>query len=565
MLSDPHHRLMSQQLYWYDPVMLEAEVPRIEALLGLAASDISRVVGAPLQDLVEVLHVCTAILPTWAAWYFSMTETVESPGQLVEALRGAVAARGPTWIDAHQVPVLPFAQLLDESKVELRSGAAFLGVLGHTVDEWSSEQGFVQRLWEFRRRPVLVLPSGVAVPVAYNLGVAFRPTIERVLQEVDPPAFSRYDAAKGKWVERAALELLENRIRPDELWRSLRIPTETGELPERDGLAVVDTIALALEVKGGGMPPSARAGQTEPQKRVFQRLIRDAAEQVRTLAEALLNRQPVDGVDRDGRRLEVELNNPSRIIRVVVTLEDLAAVTSRAELVLEADAAESPWLLAMDELQWYSESLPLAAQLIHYAIVRSRLVHESVAVLDEGDWFRLYYMYGAAGCQAYVSNASELAETVFLYAGDVRRGRWPDLVTGWESPLGALLKQWDQDRPVGWLEASIAVLDLSDEQAVKFPSAVTETRSLSAPGDFPLLTMRPAADPTTALHVLVPAADADSVSMGSLVSWAEEHAPTAVRHVALVSIGEELGHLAVGPVFMKVPDDTEGLGSQAGA
>jgi hypothetical protein len=115
-----------------------------------------------------------------------------------------------------------------------------------------------------------------------------------------------------------------------------------------------------------------------------------------------------------------------------------------------------PWVVALDELAWYADSLELPAQLAHYALVRERFVHHNVTVMDEGDWFRLYHSLGAVGSQRFIAEMYQLAESVLMHGGDLRRGRTLDGQPVWRSPLHGLLERLDRDRPPGWLETSFA-------------------------------------------------------------------------------------------------------------
>ncbi len=558
LFDSPHRRLAAQQHYWYDPVLAEAEIERLDDLLAPFAEEIEAAAGAGLADLTSIFHSCAAIAPQWLAGVVDLREPVETAAELMTALRQRVAEGGTTIVPGGFRPAaIGIEQLVRDADVDRSAVDAFLKIFGHTLsDEPATGASYLERLWRLRRRPILTVGGGVAVPVGYNLIPAFRAGLERLLAKTDQPAWQRYDAAKGKWLERRALALLADALTPDHRYRSLRVPARAGTPPERDGLVIVDTVALAVEIKGGGMPPSARLGSQDAQEKVIQRLVIDSAAQAQSLAAALEAGEPVTGVDERNRRVGVTLGDVAHLLPVVITLEDVSGITSRSQLVGDPEQ-RSPWVVALDELQWYVEALALPAQVLHYALVRARLVHETVAVLDEGDWFRLYRALGAAGCLAFVDGVADLAEQVVMYGGNDRRGRVPAHVAVWQSPLHELLERFNRERNVGWLEASFALLDLSDGQAGALEDAIADARSQAVDDTFPMATFRPFAAPETALHVLVPAPARDHVRAESLLEWAGEHAPDAARHIFLVSLAEGVNGLVVGPIALAGQNDPE--------
>jgi hypothetical protein len=99
----------------------------------------------------------------------------------------------------------------------------------------------------------------------------------------------------------------------------------------------------------------------------------------------------------------------------------------------------------------------------------------------------------------------------------------------------------------------VRVLDLSDDQAVDFESDVQRARELAEPGGFPLLTVRPTGDPSTALHVIVLESAKDTPLNDSAAAWARQQAPDAVRHAFLGSIEPGIDRLLQGPTLLTAP------------
>lgn len=549
VFDDPHARLSAQQWYWYDPVLAVAEAERHERLLGLAADDVADLVGVPLSQLLAVMRGCLLIEAYWARAIVGQVESPLSSVTGVEELRRLAASRGTTMVPAFpSTAAVARHRLAAFAKVPREAVNAFLGLFALAPGDLDPSEPYIRRLWRLRERPVVVWNGVVIVPAGYDLGAGFRPRIERLLGKRRPRSFARYAGQRARWVETHARALLDAALRPDELWRSLRIGTDAGDAPERDGLLVVDSVALALEVKGGGLPPSARAGDETAQRRALERLLRDATAQAVSLASAVRLRRPISGVDRDGRRRPLELPVISRVLPMVVTLEDVSGVTSHTKPLSRLVPPERVWRIALDELDWYARTFELPAELLHYAFTRPRLERENVAVLDEGDWFRLYVARGPARSPDHLDALQAQGERVIAHTGDHRRGYLSDPHAVWRSPLHELLRSWDDARPSGWLEASFALLALSDAQARELPKLLAEARRRRVPGATPVLTMRPASDLETALHVLL-TSDIWSLDIASIGRLAVRTVPDVGRHVVLAAPGTGVDDLAVGPVI----------------
>jgi hypothetical protein len=547
VFDDPHARLSAQQWYWYDPVLVEAELERHEQLLGLAADDIAEVVGVPLPQLSAVMRGCFLMEAAWARAVVGEVESPVSSVAGVKELRRLVVSRGTTMVPAFPTTAaVSWHRLASLAKVPREAVSVFLDLFALAPGDLDPAEPYLRRLWRLRERPVVVWDGVVIVPAIYDLGVGFRPRIERLLKERCPR--SRYAKQRGPWVEERARALLDAALRPDELWRSLKIGVDAGHAPERDGLLIIDSVALAIEVKGGGLPPSARAGDETAQRGALERLLRDATAQAASLASAIRLQQRISGVGRDDRRRPLELPVISRVLPMVVTLEDVSGVTSRTQPLARLFPPERVWQIALDELDWYARTFELPAELLHYALTRPRLERENVAVLDEGDWFRIYVTRGPAQCLDYLDALHAKGEHVIVHTGNQRRGHLSDKRPVWRSPLQELLRSWDAARPPGWLEASFALLALSDTQARELPDLLAAARRRQSPGAAPMLTMRPAGDHKTALHILL-TRDIWALDITSIKRLAVRTVPDAGGHVMLAAPGASIDDLAVGPIL----------------
>ncbi len=322
---------------------------------------------------------------------------------------------------------------------------------------------FASSVTRLRLAPVLDGGDGSsAIVLPSALAMAAAPLFEARLRAEGGALLTQVEERLGDDLERRGLKRIAEAVRPDLALRRVEFAGD-GTLVKRDGLVLVDTVALAVEAKGGGLPPSARGGALAAQRKAFERLIAKGVRQGRDTLAALVDPAvAVTGVDEHGARVDAQPQTVTRTIAVVVTLEDLTTVTARIESLLPPDEGAPVWVVRVDDLAWYAETLPLPAQLVHFAVVRGRIAATAgcVHVIDEADWFRMYLKGGWPGIEELLRKLNAAKTPIIGYAGTDRRGQSADEL--YEPPPSFdILEVLDRNRGRGWLEASLMLLDLN--------------------------------------------------------------------------------------------------------
>jgi hypothetical protein len=527
-LSSVHRRFMSHQVMAYDPVIIQYEMRRLPELFGPYAASLRRAVGIDLDATLAITDTLTGHTFGWIAHELGLTAPVEGPQAFIDALARATSggAGAQVRIGGGQSLVLSRSQLVaaghDAEDVE-----KFLEIFALRPPLAPADVAFDEQVDELRVRPVVDWDDRICLPSPYNLGVIIRPRLEAELRNRDGKAAAIYDAAKASWLEREALNLVQQHLRPDQLFRDLHVPGQQTP-PQRDGLARLDMCLLAIECKGGGISPSARRGRMQSQDTTLQRLVHDGVEQARSTLHALAAGLPVTGVElpKDTRRVNVDIGQTIRQLALVITLEDVGGVSARTQALFGegTDAEDVPLVLSVDDLEWYATELGSRAQLMHYLICRQRAGTAAMAVMDEADWFRLYLQNGAPGIAEWMEHTRDLPTQIMGYAGDTRRAVPEPRLTRREPPLLDVAERWEQDAVDGWLHGVVALLDMSDTDARFLVEGLSEAHRQAANENcYAMLTLRPAADRSTALHVLVPPPAGESLSSTDLGGMVSQH------------------------------------------
>ncbi|HET6447943.1 MAG TPA: hypothetical protein VFG31_02445 [Conexibacter sp.] len=541
--SDPRRRLAEHGLWGYDPALPAEEIARWSTLFEPFADEVEQVAGLRPAELPTVVGAFHAFRHNWSTLYAANRQHVTSPEEAQTLRRRAVESGVGAWVTAGlgASATLTVEQLANDIGRAPEAVERFCELFATTAANIDATLPFDQLVWHLRRRPIARWDERILLPSPFALTMAIRPRIELALRTELPPAGRRYDAMKGRWLEKGVHALLRESLPADEVYRALRVPAAKGEDPERDGLMRVDTYGLAIEIKGGGVPPSARGGAPHAQDRVIERLVHEAVRQADSLIAAVEAQAAVTGVPVDGReRVRIDGSLIHHWIPLVVTLEDMSGVvgSTRATFGDRDPQRELPIVISLDDLRWYADELALPAQILHYFVVRSRIARLDgrIVVLDETEWFRTYVHRGAAHMQAVLGEILASGQQL-LATGSLRRGelstRWPI----WRTPFERLLRDWQDEHVPGWLEGTFALLDLSQAQAAQLPEvAATAFSAADCDGSIGLYTVRPAADPSVALHVVGVHPDfAPAWKIDSIGDQARADAGDARVHVVTVT------------------------------
>lgn len=551
METNAHRRFTMHQIMVYDAVVPELEAQRWPQLFVSEEEALERVTGLTIEAIQRMTTTFLLFTTEWCLHHAQVDDDALDGTNYFAVLRAAVA-RGRAWeVEPGSGLLLTTTreQLSLTANVSLEQVDRFLALFAVRPGP-DAVAPFRRFVWELRRRPLVEWDGRIILPVPLHLTTALRPTLETALRNGDAAAGSRYDSHKGKWVEREALRLLSEALEPEQAYRTLKVPAEASGLtdPERDGLLRVDLVAFAVEAKGGGVALAARRGNADSQDKVFDRLIHEGVAQADDLIAALRQGAEVTGIDLESdQRVPVDIGYIRRWVPLVVTLEDMSGVVAAYEATF-ADREQHrphPIVLTLDDIAWMSRELPLPAQLVHYMIVRERIARSAARIImyDETDWFGLYYAAGAAHVQERLDQFAAIDAPVLTGGGSGRRGALDRSLTAWETPFAPALERWRAERIDGWLAASMAVLDLSAQQAAELRAGIAPARRQAIEADdTALFTIVPRGDPSVALQVLVPGGECE-LALDDYSALFADGAPDALEHTFLVALDDELEDL----------------------
>jgi|GEM_PF-5038438 len=513
-------RYMTQQLFAHDPVPPERELDRLMTLFQPFEERLYQHLGVTAIMAAAICTATSVVKAEGLASFFDLGD-IGDPLAVRAELQCRADRRDPPELgliihegigEAIQTSPAKLATIIG---IPAANVEAFLAPLAIRFGEIRDGDPW-QQIRVLRSKPVLEDGKGNwLVPVPYDLLYVVRGVLEDALRDIG--LLEDFQKRRAEYLEEEARSIFKEALKPDLVLRSLSYEhSEDGEVkfPEADALVVVDGIAFACEDKAGGLSPAARGGEPRALAKAFNRLLLEAIEQAERTRAALSGGQIISGVDESTKTIEIDPDQVSRVVPIAVTLEDLSGPSSKLWELMDKEPTgvapeDWPWIVNIDDLGWFADELPLAAELVHYVIVRQRLASAGeMTIGNEADWFRFYRNQGAARAQAIVENAQEgNFNTRLLSVSDARRGRFdPDLPPA-DLAVTPLLKRLDEERPVGWLTTSLALLDLHPEQGAEILWDLPRRLQRASSGYVGTASLRPAADPDTLLTIRIGSLD----------------------------------------------------------
>jgi hypothetical protein len=135
-------------------------------------------------------------------------------------------------------------------------------------------------------RPVLRVHGGYMLPVASSMLDALRPRMEDLLQQSDTSVWKRYAKRRADFAEEEAARRLAAAL-PGASWNVGLKWRSASDESDLDGLVAVDDFALRIQGKAGRLHAPTRRGAPKRMKHNLAELIKEAARQHKTLADAL--------------------------------------------------------------------------------------------------------------------------------------------------------------------------------------------------------------------------------------------------------------------------------------
>lgn len=395
-----------------------------------------------------------------------------------------------------QTAAVSASELADDAEVDERTAQAFLDAFsidfGARPDaaDWSDDLDRAVG-WEMevmRQHPILhdgdgrYLPSSIE-SVFYGLRDRFTDALR------EPPATrKRFQRQRGLLVEERALAALSKALRAEWTHGSVayRIRNSDGKLAdgEADGILRADDLVVLIECKSGAMHASARRAAPARLERELRKLIVDAHHQLVRNEAALVDGRAEDIRDRHGGALSLGLRGITRVLRVVVTLEDLSPVSPAAWQLQEVGLVDQehgmPWVVGVHELELICGLVESPAQLLHYVIRRQRAYRQRLWAMDEMDFFMMYLSDGLYFDDGSLEGSSlELAShtrqlDAYLYG---QRGLTKPAKRPRQRVNGAtrnLLQQIEATGAAGRMEAQLMILELSTASRERIAGGVRQ-------------------------------------------------------------------------------------------
>lgn len=329
---------------------------------------------------------------------------------------------------------------------------------------------------------------------------AVREVIEARLKAASRQA--AYERHRGAWVEKAAIDLLEEAFPGAKVYRGFNyfVPDPNAAAPqadprrftkrvEGDGLILIDDVALIIEVKAVSLTAEARGGVARRLRGKLRDIVTSAANQATRLRERIV----ADGRVRLDDDEWIDVSGVREIHTIAVGLEDLSGVTTATAMLAAAGVMSPgsiPWTVSVHDLRIVTELLDRPSELLLY--LRRRTHPEATLkylAVDELDLFLLFLRRGL-----YVEPDPRQVAEALSWAGrpspaELRRftEQQPEMVSSYTGPMDA----WYDSQlnpaapPAGKprLEADERLLQLVDQIAGTRASGWLSTTTWLLEGD----------------------------------------------------------------------------------
>ena len=343
---------------------------------------------------------------------------------------------------------------------------------------------------ELSARPLLVDQEGnyfCASPI--SMVWAVRPALQQAV--MDTSSKERFVRHRAKRVELRAAQALENALRPDHTRVNLKFREADNRKEdfELDVLLQIDGLAIVAECKSGTVRSPIRQGIKEPLSQWLHRDLDGAISQVRRAKSALLSGALFSFRGPDDKAMEGIPNSIHTVLPIVVVLDDMSSVTTEAWRLSTTepdDYGEVPWIVGLFDLELICSVTTRPADLIHF--IRRRLdlnSHGRASAVDELDYYMHYIERGlfwhpdSEPTFELIGSHTERLDAYIAYQRGESNGP-AEVPTPPHAPeLTDLLERLERERPVGWLTASVTILDLDVPERQRALDAMARVRAKS--------------------------------------------------------------------------------------
>jgi hypothetical protein len=397
-------------------------------------------------------------------------------------------------------------ELAEAATIDSHAVERFVARFGLDID--GTPFSFRELTTRARHRPLLRADGRVGPIAVQVLRRSLRSSLGALLNPAIPSAgpgaratFNAYSDARGAWLEQKGAEALQDGLQMD--WTELniyyRLPDRTeGEI---DVLARLDNTLFVIQAKSGATRIDSEAADPGKLRKTLQGLLGGGdLRQHRDGLRAVMQYPSELTRDRAGRvPFTRTLSGINRVLALNVTLEDLSALGAQPWLIdqdgLSSDR-EPPWIVGLGELEQLLDLFRSPSLFVHFLTRRLRANATGQLIAhDEIDWAVRYFDDELLFAELPVDHP--YAQGQFLapdehkaydawmvaraLGGRARRPR-PNMPTGQKRLLGML----ESSRPAGWLDFSIALLDLPRPQRTQVLKCWQRHMSGRVPGSVPL-------------------------------------------------------------------------------
>jgi hypothetical protein len=331
------------------------------------------------------------------------------------------------------------------------------------------------------RQPVVLDADGNYLCIGPGLFLfALRDVLEEAIK--DQGCRDKFYARRGRYLEDRAAGLLEEALRPEFLERSLRygfkgVPTET------DVLLTIGSVAVAAEVKSKLLTEPARRAAAKSLARDLGEIVSEGAAQAERVRALIEGDRGLNIVSEERTQRWLDFGHIKRVIPIVISLEDLSWITTAIEPLVASgvlpDNVRAPLIVGIHDLEIMCDLVEFPAQLIHYFTRRLAVnALRTVTATDELDYFMYYLERGlffeddlernGKPLHRFISSMTDDVDAYYMFSKGTRtrhakrpRQSVPKLVR-------RTLEQLDVERPTGWIDASLALLDMSSDTRKRF-------------------------------------------------------------------------------------------------
>ena len=329
------------------------------------------------------------------------------------------------------------------------------------------------------RAPLIALDDGwFFLPIPTLLSTSALELMEAVVCGV-PALRLRYEERRGRFLEEEiasqfAAALPGAMIHRGVMWDD----PETKKRFENDLVVRCDTWVIAVEAKAGRIGAATRRGAEKSLRRDLGDLLVAPAAQSARLVDYLRSRPgPHRLTNKEGDEVALDTTGVRHYLQLSVTLDSLGLLTAHTPTLRDAglvpDGTTPIPTMGLADLDTVLTLLRGPAERLHYLARRAQFERDAHYIADELDLLAFYLETGLA------LDREKTAETRFALYGLSERLH-PYLMRQWtgvdaarpERPLAPLW--WDvlacleEERPPGWTEHALALLDVPHDAQVAF-------------------------------------------------------------------------------------------------